>query len=303
MVRGNHEFTAKDKTTGAGMTYTQPQTPSLLKAYSEPDIMRPVNDPEACYYYFDDPESRLRYCVFDTTDSIASPTLPWTTLTHVSQKQLDWMDQFALHNVPFGYQLVIISHIGIIPETYVPHSPYEKLEQLIQHAGAPVLMVIAGHRHQDYQTYKQGVLHLLTSSDALYPDIRNSPFLHGITRSRNTSSAPLMDLISFSADRLTIYAMRIGAGYSRTFHLDAIHLGLSATLPFPYLSSFGCNEDVTWTAYDATGYECIDGVWDPPCTILSVTADGRLQPLQTGEAVLMATNNQGQKEFFSVVID
>lgn len=302
MVRGNHEFTAKEKETGKGITYTQLQTASLLETQSAPDVVRPSNDSEACYYYFDDTKRKLRYCVFDTTDSIVSPSLPWCTVARTSRKQLEWMDRNALHNVPNGYHLVIVTHIGIAPETYVPHDTFEPLLQLVQNAGAPVLMVISGHRHQDFQTYRHGVLHVLTGSDALYPDLQNSPFLHDVKRSKKTSSAPLMDLFYFAEDRKTIHAMRIGAGYSRTFHLEPLCLSLASTHRLPSTTSLGSGPDVAWTAYDATGYECVDESWDPPSTVMEITSEGLLRPLQTGEAVLMATNECGQKEFFSVLI-
>ena len=302
MVRGNHEFTSRDKTDGNGTTYTQPQTATMLYSHSEPDVVRPADDPEACYYYFDDPECRLRYCVFDTTDSIVSPSSPWSTLAHTSQRQLDWMDRNALHNVPDGYQLVIVTHIGIIPETYVPHAPFDRLEQLVEGAGAPVLMVVSGHRHQDFQTYSHGILHVLTGSDALYPDLQNSPFLHNVGRRRGTSSAPLMDLFSFADDRKTVHAIRIGAGFSRTFHLEALSLDVSEVLPLPETTSFSTDDAITWTSYDATGYSCIDASWDPPRTVLDVASDGSLHPLREGEAVLMASNSKGQKEFFNVIV-
>lgn len=302
MVRGNHEYTAIDKTQNRSSTYPQLQTASLLRAHLETDVVRPADDPEACYYYFDDPEQHLRYCVFDTTDSIDSSSKYWNTLPHTSQRQLDWMDHHALHNVPMGFSLVIVTHIGITPETYAPHAPFEPLLQLVQHAGAPVLMVLSGHRHQDFQTYRQGILHVLTGPDALYPDLHNSPFLHDIVRKSKTSTAPLMDLFSFSDDRKTIHALRVGAGYSRTFHLDALSLSLTSRQPLPQLTSFDSGQKVSWTAYDATGYDCIDDVWEPPCTILRITPDGSLQPLQLGEAVLMATSHDGRREFFNVKV-
>lgn len=302
MVRGNHEFTTKDKQTGEGHSYTQQQTAMLLSQHVEPDVIRPTDDPEACYYYFDDAQQQLRYCVFDTTDSIVSPTLPWSTVTHTSLRQLDWMKRHALHGVPTGYQLVVITHIGVIPQTFALHGPYEPLRQLLLQADAPVLMVISGHLHQDFQTYDQGILHVLTGSDATYSDLSRSPFLHHVTRQKNDSSAPLLDLISFSSDRRIIYALRIGAGYSRTFHLDALHLNGSCTSPLPQLTMLDIADTVIWSAYDAEGYQIVDGPWDPPCTVVHVSADGRLCPLKTGSAVLMASDREGRKEFYNVII-
>lgn len=303
MVRGNHEFTAKNKETGEGITYTQLQTAALLGDYRENDIVRPDEDPGACYYYFDDKEQKLRYCIFDTTDSIASPTEPWSTITHVSQQQLDWMNQNALHDVPEGFQLVVITHVGIIPEMYVPYTPYEKLHELIINAGAPVLMVISGHRHQDFQTFDHGTVHVMTGCDAFSLDVRNSPFLHNLKRLNKHYTAPLMDMITFSSDRKTIYALRVGAGYSRIFHLDPITLRSSDKQQLPSTTVLTAADQVRWTAYDATGYSCLDEAWDPPCTVLRVSNDGFMQPQAKGEAVLMATARDGRKEFFSVIID
>lgn len=303
MVRGNHEFTAKDEQTGQGLTYTQQQTATLLAEHTEPDVVRPAHDPESCYYYFDHPGQQLRYCVFDTTDSIASPSLPWCTLTHVSQRQLDWMDRHALHDVPAGYQLVVITHIGVTPQTYWQHDCYAPLRQLLLRAGAPVLVVLSGHMHQDFQTYDEGILHVLTGPDALYQDLNRSPFLHDVRRQPGHPDAPLMDLMTFSADRRMLYALRIGAGFSRAFHLDAVRLSGAGVQPLPELTWLDPADVVTWRAYDATGYSIVDARWDPPCSVLHVTADGLLQPLCVGPAVLMAMDSEGRKEFFSVIID
>lgn len=303
MVRGNHEHTTRDELTGLGLTYTQLQTAALLRQHSEPDVIRPDDDPEACYYYFDDPAQRLRYCVFDATDSIASPSLPWATVPHVSQRQLAWMDSHALHHVPEGYQLVVFSHIGLLPQTFAHHGPYEPLRQLLLRAGAPVLLVLSGHLHQDFQTYDHGQLHVLTGADALYQEYSRSPFLHDARRQRRQPSAPLFDLVALSADRRMVHLVRIGAGFSRSFHLEPIHLRLTERMPLPEPAALDAAQIVSWTTYDAAGYTAQDAAWDPPTTILRVAPDAHLFPLRPGSAVLMATDREGRREFFCVEVD
>lgn len=305
MVRGNHEHTTKDRETGVGQTYTQLQTAMLMSQYSEADVVRPADDPGACYYYVDVAEQQLRYCVFDSTDSITSPTLPWATVSHMSPRQLAWMDRNALHGVPAGYGLVIFAHIGVVRQTFAQHGPYEPLRQLLLRAEAPVLLVLSGHLHQDFQTYDEGILHVLTGSDALYQDYSRSPFLHDVQRESHHASAQLMDLISFTADRRTVHAIRIGAGYSRTFHLDAIGLSLHEDLPLDAVlaSAELAAAQPTLQTYDATGYAAQDAAWDPPSTILELTPEGRLHPLRPGSAVLMLTDGKDRREFFNVIVE
>lgn len=301
MVKGNHEFTSKNKNTGRGVTYDAARSGQLFWQQPERDIVRPIDDPTACYYYVDDAEHRLRYCVFDTTDSISSADAPWGTVTHTSLQQLDWMDRHALHGVPAGYGLVVFTHIGVIEETFGKHGPLDALHDLLLHADAPILMVLSGHMHQDFQTYDHGVLHVLTGSDAAYPEYANSPFLHNLKRSRYHDSAQLLDCITLSPDRRIIDMVRIGAGYNRTFHLDTLQLSLSAskaTQAQPI--RFAPDEVSNWTCYDAKGYACVDDSWQPPCTIVTTTEAGLLHPQQPGDAVLMATSKKGHKEFFHI---
>lgn len=303
MVRGNHEFTSKVESTGQGVTYDDRQTTNLLLEHTEADVVRSSDDPMANYYYVDDASAKLRYCIFDTTDSVSSTTEAWATFVHTRQQQLEWMDKHALHNVPQGYSLIIFTHIGVIQETFHGQEPLEPIHQLIQQAEAPVLMVISGHMHQDFQTYDNGVLHILTGSDATYPEYNDSPFLHDILRSRYHVSAQLLDCFCISTDRRLIDAVRIGAGYNRSFHIEPMIISLSDTRhQCATPARIDPDKIIRWTCYDATGYQCIKGRWDPPSTIAQVSSTGRIQPLREGNAVVMATARDGSKEFFPIQI-
>ncbi len=301
MVRGNHEFTAMSPDEQGGQTYGPLRTAQLLCHDVPSDVVRPTDDPTACYYYFDDTQRRLRFCVFDTTDSITSLSQPWSTVERISDQQLDWMDAHALHNVPAGYGLIIVTHIGIIEPTYRVPGPFSELHQRLLEADAPVLMVVSGHMHQDFQTYDHGTLHLLTGSDATYKEFGYSPFLHQEKRRRHSESAQLFDCFTISPDHRMIDAIRIGAGYNRTFHLDTLQVSLvsrrklSTTRLLP-------SDVVAWSCYDAQGYACLDDAWQPPSTRIYTTADGTILPLHTGDAVVMATDRKGHKEFFPVTV-
>ncbi len=302
-IRGNHEFTSMDPATKRGITYDAPHTAQRLLSHTEYDVIRPADDPTACYYYVDDAEQHLRYCIFDTTDSIASTTAPWATVVHTSQQQLDWMEANALHGVPAGYDLIIMTHIGIIPETYHLQEPLEPLHQLLLHAEAPVLMVLSGHMHQDFQTYDNGILHVLTGSDANYPEYANSPYLHSYQRSANKVSSQLLDCFSISPDHRTIQALRLGAGFSRTFHLDTLRLSLSKSATLTMQSKcIPVNQLSEWYSYDASGYQCIDEPWQPTNEIVAINSKGVVRPLRPGHAVIMAVDNSGNKEFFPITI-
>lgn len=302
-VRGNHEFTSMGQFTKQGTTYDARRTTQMLFSHIEPDVVRPADDPEACYYYVDDAEKRIRYCIFDTTDSISSTTDPWGTLVHTSQKQLDWMETNALHHVPSGYGLIVISHIGLIPETYAMHEPLKPIRQMLHHAEAPVLMVLSGHMHQDFQTYDHGILHVLTGSDADYPEYAYSPFLHSFNRNSHRSFSQLIDCFCVSQDRKTISAFRIGAGYDRTFHLDTLSISISSkSKNFIQTRSIPKDKIADWDCYNATGYQCLDAPWQPKNDIVSISREGSILPLRPGQAVIMATDHEGNKEFFPITV-
>ena len=302
-IRGNHEFTSMDPTTRRGITFDALQTAQWLRAHTEHDMVRPTDDPESCYYYVDDAEHHLRFCIFDTTDSIASNTAPWATVIHTSQRQLHWMEVNALHGVPTGYDLIVMTHIGVLPETYQYQEPLEPLHQLLLRSEAPVLMVLSGHMHQDFQTYENGILHVLTGSDANYPEYANSPFLHTYQRSANRVFSQLIDCFCISPDHRTIQALRLGAGYSRTFHLDTLRLSLSESTTLTMQPEHITVDQLSaWYSYDASGYRCIDAPWQPTNETVAISEKGVVHPLRPGHAVLMAVDHTGNKEFFPITI-
>ena len=306
MVRGNHEFSTKDESTGLGMTFTPLHTARLFREHYEPQIIRPTDDVEACYYYLDDTSQRLRYCVFDTTDSISSVNDGWGTIVHISERQLQWMDDNALHNVPEGYSLVVFTHIGIVPETFYQAPILEPLYRILHEAEAPILMVISGHMHQDFQTYSDGVLHVLTGSDATYGEYSHSPFLHNFSRQRNRASSQLLDCVCLSADRRMVDMVRIGAGYDRTFHLDRQMVSLSGANHSLRLKTerLDAADVERWICYNAEGYECPPNKsWDPPSDIITVDNQGTINPLREGQAVVMAISRKGDKEFFTIQVN
>lgn len=308
MVRGNHEFTTRIKSNGKGVTYDGSETAYLLRQHNEPNIVRPANDPDACYYYADDPERKLRFCVFDTTDSISSTHDAWGTLVHTSSRQLRWMDEHALHQLPEGYGIIVFTHIGLLPQTYHQHAMLQSLSELIEQTEAPILMVLSGHMHQDFQTFDaHGILHVLTGSDATYGEYSYSPFLHDYKRRSYSQSEQLLDCVSISADHRCIDMVRIGAGFDRSFHLDALQLSLADTTPCRLRADrlhLDKTKSMYWQCYNAEGYTCADDTpWSPPSDVISIDADGTVHPLRTGHAVAMAVSKAGHKEFFHLVVN
>lgn len=336
-MKGNHDFTINNKNSDApeSWTYSSQSAHNFIMGRASLDnLVTNENDPEACYYYVDNTLQHIRYIVIDTSDTAHEGKVAWGVAFNFGKKQAQWIAEKAILTTPKGWSIVVMAHIPpITPE----HIYEKKLADFITAAAnrqkvqifdtvfdftanqGQILCFLGGHMHQDMQTYHKGLLHLVTSCDACYQDYRFSPLFHAPDipqKIKGTIWEQTFDVVNIDREANRIDMLRIGGGYNRHFHLKPIilHKGSKALPQSLFMSS---DEEVTpasgaeptndtqikWYASDTLGYkQTADKIWQIPCTVISIDEHGNITAQTQGEAIIWAQKENGEKEFFYVVV-
>lgn len=319
-VRGNHEFTCRYEQGGKkGETFSQEMTAALLSE-SMSEAVRNSDDSGSCYYYFD--ENNIRYLVFDGTDSIKGVNQPFGTIYGIGRTQLQWMIEEGVLGAPKNTKFVILVHEPVAGD-FDAKGHYSEMREVLESVqnhksttiygekynfskrkDLSVILVLAGHMHHDMQAYQNGILHVISCSDAKYnKDFKRSPFLKDAKkRDFGEINEGAFDYVSISKDFSQISFIRIGAGYDRVFNLNPIKIKSGDTVSLQDIC-----RDAVWDIYDSCGNEYVTGPnysanWILHRDIATVSSDGTVHALKKGEATLVATVD-GKQTFYNLEVD
>ena len=264
-AKGNHDFTIRDNQSSTnGFTYSGREARDILMdtaAIKANAVMNP-DDPEACYYYVDFPEKRIRWIVADTTDSIRTDRSYWAVKYGMGESQLQWLAEKALATIPAGWSALVLNHIPLarivstewddIPALM---APWRKLLEAYRNRGkatvgdreydfsnavGTILCNLTGHEHCERQTFQNGIWHITQPSDAAY----NADFRYGSApwggnfpdKKKGTPYEQTFDAVHVDLKSRTLHFTRIGGGGNRTFHLDAVRMSVGDCFSFGALS-------------------------------------------------------------------
>ena len=331
-AKGNHDFTIKDSPTATnGFTYSGKEAHDILMdtAAVKANAVTNLGDPEACYYYVDFPDVRVRYIVADTTDSIRNDRNYWAVLYGMGERQLNWLAEKALSTIPAGWAAVVMHHI---PVTGVVSgesgngklfAPWRNLIEAYQNRGKAVvggrvydfsgaqgslLCSLTGHEHAERQTHQNGLWHITQPCDAAYSDyiVGSSPWCKDLPKKeKGTVFEQTFDAIHIDRRNHALHFTRIGGGGNRTFHLDALRAKVGEPLRLEAAKCLGGN--VSWGCYDAdrvtsrrnpaNKYQSFYSYFND---VAEVSSEGTLVAKKSGEVVVLATAANGDKEIFPV---
>lgn len=308
-VRGNHDLTVKSSAESSnGRTFPQTLTAQLLFESTDYAVLRNPDDPAGCYYYFDEPEARLRYIVLETTDSTGDPGQPWGVRGTVGETQVNWVFNHVIPQTPSGYSLIFITHIPLIADMSKGHDLVHLREAI---EGIPgkrpdlrVLMVLSGHMHYDYTSYENGILHVVSCSNAYYRDFRCSP-LHAddakmVPGSGNEQS---FDYVSIDRDSNHIRMVRFGPCSSRVFSTQPHRMKVGQTI------SLRSEKEVReWIIHDSRGNVCeplpgYQSLWIWKQNTATIDSLGTVHAIAPGEAVAIALTKDGREEYHYIAVE
>lgn len=317
-TRGNHDFTNRQSSADTlGYTYSQKDCAKHIYSNMTTDIVRPANNDSACYYYHDDSAHNIRYIVLESTDTTKSGDVYWGNIDGIGKTQLDWIANTAIKTTPSGYGIIFIVHIPIELTTNGNKKLYSNLSRLIRAVKnrtsetienkeydfsdlneVEVLMIVSGHHHHDMQTFKDGVLHVMTASDAAYSDVIRDPLLKS-EPNRNGINSQCFDCFTISKDRNIVKAIRVGYGGNRTFHMKPIIMKSTETISL----QSGLEGSITWCSYNTSGNEYNNAKWTLINDIVKVNNNGVVSCTgKIGEAIIVAEDAKQNREFFYISV-
>lgn len=318
-LRGNHDFTIRTSNTNTtGYTYSQEETAKRIFEQVGNDVVRNVEDPDGCYYYFDDLTNKVRYIILDSTDSVKGENVSWGVVNGVGEKQLGWIIDEAISTIESGYGVIFISHIPITDTTGAQFRAFSNVLQVVDALAlktkgsvgnlnydftsltdVKVLMYVSGHYHHDMQTYRNGVLHVITASDAAYEDYKRDPFVKDFSgMKKGTANEQCFDCFCIDRENEQIVSYRIGIGGDRIFHTEARVLGVGDVIRLKN----NMIAVVEWKSYNSSGNVYSNNKWNLNNDIVSVDDNGNVVALKKGEAVVLALDKEGNKELFNLII-
>ena len=310
-AKGNHDFTIRSSAKAqTGFTYSGREAKRILTEGNERrGVVTNPDDPEACYYYFDNPMAKIRTIVVDTTDSVSDRPY-WAVAYGVHEKQLKWLDERAFGTMPVGWSAVVMHHV---PVTGVVGSDedvrnFAALRALLNKYHDRVILDLTGHHHCEMQTFQNGIWHVTNPCDAAYRDYisRSKPWCPNLPKKdAGTIYEQTFDAVQIDSARALIHFTRVGGGGNRTLHCEPI--GMTAGEKRTFTTSLPGS--VSWGCYDA---DHVDNKPDPTNKwikipvyhndIATISSDGVLTALKPGESVVVALNTNGDKELFPVVV-
>ena len=330
-AKGNHDFTIKhDAKTDAGFTYSGVEARKIVMGSKGcAEAVTNAADPEACYYYFDNPSAKMRYIVVDTTDSITDKRPFWAVVSGMHDAQLLWLAEHAFATIPAGWNVVVAHHIpvwgvvGNAGETKL-YAPFRQLMEAYQNRGSwtcagrtfdfstaqgRIFLDITGHHHAERQTYHNGIIYVTEPCDAAYGDyiIGSRPWCGELPRKAGgTVNEQTFDAVQLDPARDLVYFTRVGGGQDRIIHAKPLKVAAGGTLK---LEARMLSGPLTWGCYDAdrvtyspnpkNRYVSLVSYHDD---VAAIAPDGTLTAKKPGEAMVLAMDAKLDKEIFPVVV-
>ena len=328
-AKGNHDFTIKhDAQTAAGFTYSGLDARKIVMGSKGcAEAVTNAADPEACYYYFDNPSARIRYIVADTTDSITDSRPFWSVVSGMHDTQLLWLAERAFATIPAGWHAVVMHHIpvwgvaGSVGEAKL-YAPFRLLMEAYQNRGTwmwagrtfdfsaakgRIFLNITGHHHAERQTYHNGILHVTEPCDAAYGDyiVGLAPWCGDLPKkAAGTVSEQTFDAVQLDPAGDLVYFTRVGGGQDRAIHTKPLTVAAGDTVK---LEAQLLSGPLTWGCHDADRITYSPNPKNRYVPLVSyhsdvaaVSPDGTLTAKRPGEAMALAMDARLDKEVFPI---
>lgn len=303
-IRGNHDFTSS-----TSLKVSSPETMSNLEVYrylswfTSPYALTDETAAVSNYYCVDNRKAKIRYIIFDSTDSIKDARVE----CGVSERQQKWFADIS-SGVPEGWSIFILSHMPFAKD-HTDRLSLLKVGNLISDLAKDrnVLMALCGHRHSDVESGISSVFQVITAADCLVDmgKIQTPYSIKPQKKSAGSVYEQTIDYVSISKDHARVIMKRIGYGHDRIFNVIPVtgqvgeKIRLKSVLEGP----------VSWFAYDAEGNEVVpagDGwnrIFKTSHVNASITTGGLVTMLSSAPSIVVASDSHGAKEYFMLTAD
>lgn len=242
-VNGNHddnaiwdvEFIPIDKS----INHLTPEEVYVLFYNHIPSAGGHMNQNNGLYYYYNNPEEKVRYIFLDTNDIplvMDDEKLRYYAIGHydISQQQLDWLVNEALRLEEPDWTIVLFTHVPVFCSGYhqiihnvlatYKNGAHCKIDtgegelrktvdvDFSQYQRADIAAVFAGHTHADGSKVIDGIPYIVTANSVMY---------YGggeyVPRTDGDKTELLFDIVTINKDKRTVSLTRVGAGEDRVF--------------------------------------------------------------------------------------
>lgn len=330
-ARGNHDFIiCDDRTFKSGLTFSGAETKAIIvERFTRGGFVTNENDPDACYGYFDNRRSKVRYIIADTTDRVDLTQKVCGVVPGMNAPQLYWLAERALGTMAEGWAAVLIHHIPItslvgwehevkqyadfrhLCEAYQNRGKVDVLGRGFDFSGArgKIMLSISGHHHSERQTFQNGILHVTEPCDMLDRD-----YLYGSgewcgklpRKIKGTIYEQTFDAVQINPKKNLVFFTRVGGGQDRVIHTSSAKVKVGDRLK---LEATRLSGPIKWGCYDADYIERRrnpESKWCPLVAFRSTYAvigkDGVLEGKAPGEMVAVAMDEHLNKEIFPVTV-
>ncbi|MBI5820988.1 MAG: Ig-like domain-containing protein [Verrucomicrobia bacterium] len=307
-VMGNHDIIIKDisdKKHPKAYTASDEERFSILMKRQESYTHFDNNNRLGGYFYFDNPEQKIRYIGLNGWERHSNDRTTWTAISGFSPRQAQWLIDEALVLPSEGWTLVMFMHASVaigkrgprdcapfevlrgIVNAFAQHKPYAfkgtvarynyDLKADFTKSSGVLAAFFAGHYHQDRFIYDGNVAHVVVNCDARYND-------DVVRRKVNTVTECSFDVVSLNKREKKFTLIKVGAGFNRTFHYD---------------SRITMSPGDTRTLRSELSGEL---VWSSSDKAVATAENGAVKGLHKGHATITATDDKQNKEYFDVVV-
>lgn len=332
-AKGNHDFTVchsndtpQDRL--RGFTYDGVRAREIIVGDStERDIVTDEENPEACYYYFDNESAKIRYIVADTTDTQSAGAVGWGVKGGMQERQLCWLAGKAFATTPPDYGIVVVHHIPVTTLVGTDgeaklYAPFRTLMEAYQGRGkwtagggtydfsmadGRILLDITGHKHCEMMTFQNGILYVTLPCDAAYTDYieRSKPWCGELpVKTRGTVAEQTFDAVQVDGRKGLVHFTRVGGGQDRTVSLKprTVRSGEAISMAVSRLRG-----PIKWDCYDAD--KLVVNRQDGKSykrtvtyhqTYAKIDGQGVLTGLSSGEVIVVAMDGKYNRELFPV---
>lgn len=283
-------------------------------------------NPLGGYLYKDYEDRKVRVIILNTCDICVYDNdgyLKYNAMydNAIRQQQLDWLVNYALDFSDKGedrtnWGIIVFTHFGVdVDNDWFPHGA-TLVENVLQafRTGSSIVQTegtvgsdfylsvnhdfstqgamnyiayIHGHTHTDRVLFNSGVPHIATASaNGVYDS--ETPPVGGTcpARTAGTLSYFCWDTMQYDKQNAKMIAYRFGAGADRIINLgiNSVAVGGNITL------TTSLSGTITWTIYAKSG-----------ANIASIS-NGDVTGIASGNATACAEDENGVKEFFSIVV-
>ena len=295
-----------------GFTYSGAMARKIIVGeWTEAGVVVNREDPSGCYYYFDDPRSRLRFIVADSCDSEESGDVGWGVRYGMHEKQLKWLEAQAFGTIPDGWSAVVMHHI---PVTGVvgwddDAKTFAAFRAVLDKYHDRVILDLTGHHHAERQTFQNGILHVTEPCDAAYADYiaGSSPWCGDLPpKQAGTIFEQTFDAVQIDRERGCVYFTRVGGGQDRVIHLTARKVKVGETVRF---RSGHLSGDVKFGCYDGDSVgrkpnpsNCWNSLIVYKRDFAEISDGGLHTARKPGPVMVLAMDKARNKEIFPVEV-